>query len=57
MQKRFGIDHTIIRDQSRGKVSPLPLMSLFERKRVRRRPGDDQQMSIFEDNSSCICGV
>ncbi len=57
MQERFGIDYTIIRDQSGGQVRPLQLISLLERKRVRRRVGDDQQMSMFEDNISCICGV
>lgn len=57
MQKRFETDFTIIRDQSGGKVNPLPLISLLKRKRVRRRAGDDQQMAMFEDNISCICGV
>lgn len=56
-RERLGVEYTIIRDQSGGQVKPLPLISLLERKRVRRQRGDSQQMSMFEDNISCICGV
>lgn len=57
MQDILGTTHTIVRDQSNGQVKPLTLSELSRRKRVRRQPGDDQQISMFEDRSNCLCGV
>lgn len=54
-QKTLKTNHTIIRDQRGGKVKPYPLINLLERKRVRQKPGDSQQL-VFEDNFSCMCG-
>lgn len=57
MQEWLGTSHTILRDQSNGTVKPLSLAELEKRKRVRRQPGDDQQISMFEDRFNCMCGV
>jgi 3'-phosphoadenosine 5'-phosphosulfate sulfotransferase (PAPS reductase)/FAD synthetase len=56
-QGELKTEYSIIRDQRNGKTRPLPLMALIERKRVRQQAGDNQQMSMFEDNSNCICEI
>lgn len=57
MQKRFGIEYTILRDSRDGSVKSYSLEQLRKRKRVRRQKGDDRQMELFEDRFHCICGV